>query len=85
MTIWLPISLTIAAAAALINIWLSIRVGQVRTKEKVFVGDGGNDAVVRRMRAHSNFVENTPFVLMLIVLLELACGQSVWLWAAGGL
>ena len=57
----LPISLTIAAGAALLNLWLSIRVGRVRTKEKVFVGDGGNELVTRRMRAHSNFVENTAF------------------------
>jgi uncharacterized membrane protein YecN with MAPEG domain len=83
MTIWLPISLTIAAAAALINVWLSIRVGQVRTREKVMVGDGGNDAVIRRMRAHANFIENAPFVLILIALIELSCGQSTWLWAAG--
>ena len=54
----LPITLTIAGAAALINIWLMIRVGQVRTSEEVSVGDfvlnGGEvaamvivDAVVR--------------------------------------
>jgi uncharacterized membrane protein YecN with MAPEG domain len=85
MTIWLPISLTMAGCAALINLWLSIRVGRVRSKEKVFVGDGGNEMVIRRMRAHSNFVENAPFVLILIALLELACGQSMWLWGAGGL
>src|SRR3546814_6042247 len=54
----LPISLTIAAGAALLNLWLALRVGRVRTKEKVFIGDGGNDLLTRRMRAHSNFVEN---------------------------
>lgn len=81
----LPISLTIAAGAALLNLWLSVRVGRVRTKEKVFVGDGGNELVVRRMRAHSNFVENTAFVLILLALIELGLGSSVWLWAAGAL
>src|SRR3546814_12733619 len=58
----LPISLTIAAGAALLNLWLALRVGRVRTREKVFIGDGGNDLLTRRMRAHSNFVENTAFV-----------------------
>lgn len=81
----LPISLTIAAGAALLNLWLSVRVGRVRTKEKVFIGDGGNDALTRRMRAHSNFVENTAFVLILLALVELALGWSVWLWAVGAL
>lgn len=83
--ILLPISLTMAAAAALLNIWLGVRVGRVRTKEKVFVGDGGNEAVIRRMRAQANYIENTPFVLILIVLVELASGSTIWLWAAGGI
>ena len=77
----LPVSLTAAAAAALINLWLGIRIGQVRTSEKVSIGDGGNEKVIRRMRAQANFVEFTPFVLVLIVLLEMAVGTSTWLWA----
>ncbi len=81
----LPISLTIAAGAALLNLWLSVRVGRVRTKEKVFVGDGGNDLLTRRMRAHSNFVENTAFVLILLALVELGLGSSMWLWGVGAL
>lgn len=83
--IMLPISLTIAAGAALLNLWLTVRVGRVRTKEKIFVGDGGNEAVIRRMRAHSNFVENTAFVLILLALVELGIGSSLWLWGAGAL
>lgn len=84
MTI-LPISLTIAAGAALLNLWLSVRVGRVRTREKIFVGDGGSELVTRRMRAHSNFVENTPFVLILLALVEFGIGSSMWLWGVGAL
>jgi uncharacterized membrane protein YecN with MAPEG domain len=83
MTI-LPISMTMAAIAALINLWLMIRVGRVRTAEKVMVGDGGNEAVIRRMRAHSNYIESTAFVLILLLLVELAVGPATWLWAIGG-
>lgn len=83
MTI-LPISMTFAAVAALINLWLMIRCGRVRTKEQVMVGDGGNEAVIRRMRAHSNYIESTAFVLVLLVLIELAVGPATWLWAVGG-
>ena len=79
----LPISLTIAAGAALLNLWLAMRVGRVRMSEKVSIGDGGKDNLVRRMRAHSNYVENTPFVLILLALVELAHGPSLWLWGAG--
>lgn len=81
--ILLPITLTMAAAAALINLWLSIRVGRVRVSQKVNVGDGGNEMVIRRMRAHSNFIENTPFVLILIAALELAGWGQIWLLAVG--
>lgn len=77
----LPIALTAAAAAALINIWLGWRCGQVRIAEKILMGDGGNHRLVCRMRAHANFTEYTPFVLILIALIEMAAGTSVWLWA----
>lgn len=80
----LPVTLTIAAAAALLNVWLGWRVGQVRIAEKVLMGDGGNHRLVCRMRAHANFTEYTPFVLILLGLVELARGSSLWLWAAGG-
>ncbi|WOK35235.1 MAPEG family protein [Sphingomonas sp. C3-2] len=80
----LPITLTIAGAAALINLWLGIRVGQVRTAAGVSIGDGGNPHLIARMRAHANFTEYTPFVLILIGLIEYAQGTSLWLWAVGG-
>jgi hypothetical protein len=76
----LPITLTIAAAAALLNVWLTIRVGRVRMSQKVMVGDGGNPLVLGRMRAHANFIENTPLVLILLGLIELAKGSQTWLW-----
>jgi hypothetical protein len=78
----LPITLTIAGAAALLNIWLARRVGQVRLRDKVSIGDGGNPALTARMRAHSNFVEYTPFFLILLALIELAVGSAAWLWGA---
>jgi hypothetical protein len=79
----LPITLTIAGAAALLNIWLARRVGQMRLAHKVSIGDGGNEALIARMRAQANFVEYTPFVLILIGLIELAEGSKLWLWIVG--
>jgi uncharacterized membrane protein YecN with MAPEG domain len=32
------------------------------------------------MRAHANFAEYTPFVLILLGLIELAQGSRTWLW-----
>ena len=81
----IPVTLSVAAACALINLWLSMRVGRARHSEHVSIGDGGNELVIRRMRAQANFVENAPFALVLILALELACGSCWWLWAAGAL
>jgi hypothetical protein len=76
----LPIALTTAGAAALINVWLAVRVSRVRASEKIWVGDGGNERVLGRMRAHANFAEYTPIILILIGLVEFAQGTSIWLW-----
>lgn len=81
----LPISLTIAAGAALLNLWLSVRVGRVRTRKRSLSATVEAEAVTRRMRAHSNFVENTAFVLILLALVELGVGSSMWLWGVGAL
>lgn len=76
----LEITLVIAAAAVLLHIWIAMRVGQVRTATKISVGDGGDERLQRRMRAHANFVENTPFFLILLAVIELARGADIWLW-----
>lgn len=80
----LPITLAAVAAAAIINLWLAVRVGQMRGQTKTIHGDDGGGPLTRRMRAQLNFVENTPFVLFLIAGIELAGRGSGWLaWVAG--
>ena len=71
------ITLFFAAAAALVNMWLGIRCGQVRAKEKILHGDGGNTLLQQRMRAHLNFAENAPLILILTLALELAGVSSM--------
>ena len=80
MQITLPITLTIAAASVLINIWLGARVSQLRLRHKVSIGDGGNAQLAARTRAHANFIEYTPFFLILLALVELSKGSQTWLW-----
>ena len=84
MNILLPVTLSAAAAAAILAIWLMFRVGQVRTAEEISVGDGGNERVIRRMRAHANFVESAPFVVLLIAVIELAGKGTPWLAYVAG-
>jgi uncharacterized protein len=74
----LHISLLSAALAALVTGWLGYRCGNIRLKEKILHGDGGNALLHRRMRAQSNFTEYTPIALVLILVLDLA-DQDSWL------
>ena len=78
----LPITLTIAGAAALIHIWLSLRVSHLRRLHKISIGDGGHEGVRTRMRAHANFAESTPIFLILLGFIEMAKGSATWLWLA---
>ena len=75
----LPVTLASAAAAVFLNIWLGLRIGQFRGKYKVSVGDGGHEPLLRRMRAQANFIESAPFVLILIVGLEIAGANQLGL------
>lgn len=76
----LPITLTIAAAAALINLWLAFRAERLRMSRRIMLGDGGDEGMRARMRAQANFVEYTPFFLILLGLIEMAKGSRTWLW-----
>lgn len=77
----LPVTLLAAAAAAFLNTWLGWRIATLRAALKVSVGDGGEDALLRRMRAQANFIENAPIFLILLVALELSGGNR-WLLAS---
>ena len=68
----IPVTLLAAAAAALVNIWLGWRIAEQRKRFQVSVGDGGQEPLLRRMRAQSNFIEHAPVVLILIAALEVS-------------
>lgn len=78
----LQITLTMAGAAAILHVWLSLRVSRLRRPLKIGFGDGGNEILLRRMRAHANFAENVPIFLLLLAVLELATGGNLALWSA---
>ena len=78
----LQITLTMAGAAAILHVWLSLRVSRLRRPLKIGYGDGGNEILLRRMRAHANFAENVPIFLILLAVLELATGGNLILWTA---
>jgi len=49
---------------------LTIHVGTMRVRKKIFLGDGGDPAMVAAIRAHGNLLELTPLCLFLIWLLH---------------
>ena len=74
----LQTTLSLAAAAAIINFWLGQRVGALRHRHKVSVGTGGHELIERRMRAQLNFAENVP-----LALIEAAGKGGAWLAPVG--
>jgi uncharacterized membrane protein YecN with MAPEG domain len=79
----LQTTLCLAAAAVVINFWLGMRISRLRHSLKVSVGDGGQEPIVRRMRAQANFVENVPITLILFGLVEITGKGGAWLAPLG--
>lgn len=78
------VTLVTAALCALLYIWLSWRVVQVRQAARVSLGDGGDALLLQRIRAHANFAEYVPLCLVLIGAIEMSTAASgPLLWAAG--
>ncbi|MBU2983263.1 MAPEG family protein [Lentibacter algarum] len=67
-----------AALIGLLFIALSVNVIRTRFKHRVSVGDGGEKALIKAMRAHANCAEYAPFTLLLIAMAELQSGPA-WL------
>lgn len=79
----LDATLFTAAICGLLYLVLSYRVSQGRMGAKVSLGDGGNAALQARIRAHANFSEYVPLILVLMAVIELARGAGALLWLLG--
>lgn len=66
-----------AALLALLYIVLTVQVIRARYRTRVAIGSGGDAALERAIRAHANFAEYVPLILILLLLLEL---QGAWPW-----
>lgn len=67
-----------AGLLGLIAVALSIIVVRRRVANKVSFGSGGNPALEQAIRAHGNFTEYVPLILLLLLLLALG-GTSAYL------
>ncbi|OSQ32290.1 MAPEG family protein [Thalassospira sp. MCCC 1A03138] len=82
----LPIPLTVFVTGifALMLIALSLNVSLRRRDLKLARGDGGDEALQRRVRAHGNFIENAPFCIFVVLALEAVLATSGIIWLVAG-
>jgi uncharacterized membrane protein YecN with MAPEG domain len=66
-----------AGLCGLLFIWLSWKVIVERRRSKVGLGDGGDADLQRAIRVHANFIEYTPFALLLLLLAEMTAANAL--------
>lgn|SRR5690348_1952663 len=72
-----------AGLNALIALVLVLLVSRQRLKTGTAFGTGGHPALEQAIRAHGNFVEYVPLILLLLLLLELGGLRPLWLHVLG--
>ena len=60
-----------ASLSALLIVRLTLSVIKIRRKNRISVGDGGNEELQLAIRTHANAVEYIPIALLLLLMLEL--------------
>jgi uncharacterized membrane protein YecN with MAPEG domain len=79
----MPITAVYAVFLAVMFLVLSVRTISVRRLNKIEIGDGGNQELLRRVRVHANFAEYVPLALILMALAESMKLRPLWLNAIG--
>jgi len=62
---------------------LMFRVGQVRLGKNINLGDGGDELMLSRIRAHGNFTENAPLALLGLIGLAMLGAHPIALHVFG--
>lgn len=66
----LPLTALYGGLAALLVIYLGMRIPGIRRRKKVGLGDGGDPELLSAMRMHGNAVETVPLAIILLGLAE---------------
>jgi uncharacterized membrane protein YecN with MAPEG domain len=74
----MPVTMIAAGILGLVYFVLSANVVAARVRTKTMLGDGGDARMEVAIRAHGNFMEYVPLLLMLIGALEFTGGPH-WL------
>ena len=81
---FLPVTALFVAVFALLQVPMTVAVGLRRAKSGIQFLDGGDETLLRRMRAHGNFTETAPMSLLAMSAAELAGAPGMLLWSVGG-
>ncbi len=79
----LPITSFYAAVFGLVLVPLTLAVGLRRIKTRIPFLAGSDETLLRRTRAHANFLEYVPFALLLMGLAELNAASATFMHAVG--
>jgi|TARA_B110000091_G_C13788193_1_gene464335 hypothetical protein len=78
-----PITAFYAGLLGILFFYFSVLVVKGRFTKKISLGDGGDHHFQQMIRAHGNFSEYTPIVLILLFIAEINLSNSIILHLAG--
>jgi uncharacterized membrane protein YecN with MAPEG domain len=79
----IPISAFYASLLAMLFFYLTVLVIINRRGKKIPLGDGGDSHFQQYIRAHGNFTEYVPLVLLMLIIAEINGSSSLALHIAG--
>ena len=68
----------------MIYVELSVRFIQLRWRHRVGIGTNKVEELQRAVRAHGNFIEYVPLMLLMLALIEFSGVGSAWIYSLGG-
>ncbi len=74
-----------AAVLGILYLALAVHVIRGRYQHRISLGDGDNESLTRRVRAHGNFAEYAPIALLLMAFAELSGANGTVIHTIGGL
>jgi uncharacterized membrane protein YecN with MAPEG domain len=77
----MPVFFVCAGLLGLLVVALTVNVGLMRGRKKIFLGDGGDPEMLAAIRAHANLIECTPLCLLLIYI----ASDFYGFWTTAGL
>jgi uncharacterized membrane protein YecN with MAPEG domain len=73
----MTVFLICAGLLGLLAVALTVHVGRMRTRKRIFLGDGGDAQLIAAIRAHGNLLELTPLILLLLWMMHGPTGHRM--------